>query len=78
MQDSIDDSVSVISNFSTEPWFCEPCLFHVDKPPHCELCAQQHGAFKRADVGGRWIHLICAMFTPGKHFILIDIIYSLF
>jgi hypothetical protein len=64
----IDDNASVISNCSTEPWFCEPCLFNVEKPPHCELCPQQFGALKRADVGGKWIHLVCGLYTPGISF----------
>lgn len=66
--DMTDDQASVVSNFSTEPWFCEPCLFELEKPPHCELCPSQFGAFKRADVGGKWIHLTCALFTPGISF----------
>jgi hypothetical protein len=43
--DPIDDQASVVSNFSTEPWFCEPCLFDLEKPPHCELCPVQVGLF---------------------------------
>ena len=36
------------SSSSTEPWFCEPCLYGLSLPPHCELCPNRQGAFKRS------------------------------
>uniref|UniRef100_A0A1I7RNF0 PHD-type domain-containing protein n=1 Tax=Bursaphelenchus xylophilus TaxID=6326 RepID=A0A1I7RNF0_BURXY len=68
VDDYIDDDVSIVSNFSTEPWFCEPCLYGYTEPPHCELCPRRFGAFKRADVGGKFVHLVCALYTAGVSF----------
>uniref|UniRef100_A0A914HMC9 PHD finger protein 14 n=1 Tax=Globodera rostochiensis TaxID=31243 RepID=A0A914HMC9_GLORO len=64
------DTQSVVSSASTEPWFCEPCLFNVADVPHCELCPSRYGAFKKAvsDAGGGWVHVLCAAFTPGVSF----------
>ncbi|CAJ0929743.1 unnamed protein product, partial [Mesorhabditis belari] len=63
-----DDSASTHSTSSTEPWFCEPCLFGLIEPPYCELCPNRFGAFKRTDIGGQWVHLVCALYTPGCTF----------
>ncbi|CAD5224272.1 unnamed protein product [Bursaphelenchus okinawaensis] len=68
VDDYVDEDASVISNFSTEPWFCEPCLYGYEEPPHCELCPRRFGAFKRADVGGKFVHLVCALYTTGVSF----------
>ncbi|KAL3102467.1 hypothetical protein niasHT_025649 [Heterodera trifolii] len=69
------DAQSVASSSaSTEPWFCEPCLFGVREVPNCELCPSRYGAFKRAAAvaaGGRcagWVHVQCAAFTLGVRF----------
>ncbi|VDK48555.1 unnamed protein product [Gongylonema pulchrum] len=65
------------SSSPTEPWFCEPCLYGLTKPPYCELCPNRFGAFKRAgivhfgrygNIGGGWVHLLCALYTPGMTF----------
>uniref|UniRef100_A0A1I7XIU6 PHD-type domain-containing protein n=1 Tax=Heterorhabditis bacteriophora TaxID=37862 RepID=A0A1I7XIU6_HETBA len=67
-----EDAESTQSSSSTEPWFCEPCIYGLIEPPHCELCPIRHGAFKRSDIGGRWVHLICALYTRGITFGDID------
>ena len=64
-----DVSVSVKSNHSsasTEPWFCEPCTRSIHKP-HCELCPNTGGIFKETDTG-RWVHMVCALYTRGVTF----------
>ena len=58
---------STVSEASTEPWFCEPCRASLDRPPACELCPNVGGIYKETDVG-RWVHLICALYTPGVAF----------
>lgn len=63
-----DDAQSTISTASTEPWFCESCMFGEFSVPNCELCPSRFGCFKRADIGGGWVHLICALYTPGITF----------
>lgn len=57
---------SVISSESTEPWFCEPCRRSV-RNPHCELCPNTGGIFKQTDTG-RWVHMVCALYTRGVTF----------
>ncbi|VDM02703.1 unnamed protein product [Schistocephalus solidus] len=39
---------SSASSSDTDPWFCEPCLAGVENP-HCELCPNLGGIFKRTD-----------------------------
>ncbi|ETN83718.1 hypothetical protein NECAME_07260 [Necator americanus] len=70
--DVSEDNESSQSSSSTEPWFCEPCIFGFDEPPYCELCPSRYGAMKRSDVGGRWVHLVCALYTRGVTFGDID------
>jgi len=63
------DKVSVHSNLSsesTEPWFCEPCKRSVHQP-QCELCPNRGGIFKETDTG-RWVHMVCALYTRGVTF----------
>lgn len=62
------DDNSTESASVTEPWFCEPCVYGEKEPPHCELCPVRYGALKRSDAGGRWVHLLCALYTPGITF----------
>uniref|UniRef100_A0A0R3RPI7 PHD finger protein 14 n=1 Tax=Elaeophora elaphi TaxID=1147741 RepID=A0A0R3RPI7_9BILA len=66
--ENIGDSESDGSSSSTEPWFCEACLYGLKEPPYCELCPNRFGAFKKADIGGGWVHLLCALYTPGITF----------
>ncbi|KAH7722388.1 PHD-finger family protein [Aphelenchoides avenae] len=66
--DNGSDSDSQTSSASTEPWFCEPCMFGLDVPPFCELCPSRYGAFKKSDVGGGWVHLLCGVYTHGISF----------
>ncbi|VDM52596.1 unnamed protein product [Angiostrongylus costaricensis] len=70
--DVTEDNDSTDSSSSMEPWFCEPCIFGFQEPPYCELCPSRYGAMKRSDVGGRWVHLICALYTRGVTFGDID------
>lgn len=70
---AINDTTSVHSNISsesTEPWFCEPCRKSVINP-FCELCPNTGGIFKQTDTG-RWIHMVCALYTRGVTFENID------
>lgn len=48
MVDSEEQEDSDDSSSATEPWFCEPCTYGLDLPPHCELCPNRFGAFKRS------------------------------
>ncbi|KAL7074872.1 hypothetical protein ACQ4LE_005644 [Meloidogyne hapla] len=66
VESSSGDSQS--SSTSTEPWFCEPCLFGDGSIPYCQLCPNRFGAFKLSDVPNNWVHLICALYTPGIQF----------
>ncbi|VDK73073.1 unnamed protein product [Onchocerca ochengi] len=66
--ENVGDSESDGSSSSTEPWFCEACLYGLKEPPYCELCPNRFGAFKKADIGGGWVHLLCALYTPGITF----------
>uniref|UniRef100_A0A1I7V2Z7 PHD-type domain-containing protein n=1 Tax=Caenorhabditis tropicalis TaxID=1561998 RepID=A0A1I7V2Z7_9PELO len=50
-------------------WFCEPCQYGLADPPHCEFCPSRFGAFKKADLNGRWTHAICALFAHGVTFL---------
>ncbi|KAK5971255.1 PHD-finger [Trichostrongylus colubriformis] len=70
--DVSEDSESSQSTSSMEPWFCEPCIYGFNEPPYCELCPSRYGAMKRSDVGGRWVHLVCALYTHGVTFGDID------
>ena len=65
--DHEQDDASTVSSASTEPWFCEPCRAGLTSPPPCELCPNVGGIYKRTDVG-RWVHLVCALYTPGVAF----------
>lgn len=68
-ENSEQDNTSVLSNISsesTEPWFCEPCRRSVLKP-YCELCPNTGGIYKRTDTG-RWVHMVCALYTRGVTF----------
>ncbi|OQR69975.1 PHD finger protein 14-like, partial [Tropilaelaps mercedesae] len=65
----VSDSDSVLStgsSASTEPWFCDSCKAGV-LAPNCELCPNPGGIFKETDAG-RWVHLVCALYTPGCAF----------
>jgi len=33
----------------------------------CELCPVEGGVFKRTE-NNRWVHLLCALYTPGVAF----------
>ncbi|XP_018494139.1 PHD finger protein 14 [Galendromus occidentalis] len=61
-----DSVLSTGSSSSTEPWFCDSCKAGVEKPK-CELCPNMGGIFKETDAG-RWVHLVCALYTPGCAF----------
>lgn len=58
-----DETGSEHSSSNMEPWFCEPCLVGLNEPPYCEFCPNRYGAFKRSDIGGRWVHLVCVSYT---------------
>lgn len=48
-------------------WKCSPCQRGISEPIVCELCQQLNGAFKQS-VCGKWVHVICALFTDGVRF----------
>ena len=56
---------STESSASTEPWFCDSCKANAS--PVCELCPNDGGIFKETD-NGRWVHLVCALYTPSVAF----------
>ncbi|ESO94133.1 hypothetical protein LOTGIDRAFT_232407 [Lottia gigantea] len=58
-------AASTESSASTEPWFCDACKAGVK--PSCELCPNFGGIFKETDTG-KWVHLVCALYTPGVAF----------
>ncbi|KAK6182171.1 hypothetical protein SNE40_009912 [Patella caerulea] len=58
-------TTSTDSSASTEPWFCDACKAGVK--PSCELCPNFGGIFKETDTG-KWVHLVCALYTPGVAF----------
>ncbi|XP_052255626.1 PHD finger protein 14-like isoform X2 [Dreissena polymorpha] len=58
-------TASTDSSASTEPWFCDACKAGVK--PDCELCPNEGGIFKETDAG-KWVHLVCALYTPGVAF----------
>ncbi|XP_041371790.1 PHD finger protein 14-like isoform X1 [Gigantopelta aegis] len=58
-------AASTESSASTEPWFCDACKSGVT--PHCELCPNFGGIYKETDAG-KWVHLVCALYTPGVAF----------
>eukprot|EP00111_Clytia_hemisphaerica_P018581 TCONS_00054945-protein len=60
--DTPDDNASE-SDAPTEPWFCEPCKAGLTEAPICELCPNVGGIFKLTDTR-KWVHLICALYTP--------------
>ena len=65
----VEDNESVhstLSSASTEPWFCDACQAGV-RDPVCELCPNSGGIFKKTD-SGRWVHLVCALYTNGVAF----------
>ncbi|GMT13809.1 hypothetical protein PFISCL1PPCAC_5106 [Pristionchus fissidentatus] len=45
-----------------------PCIHGEKEPHHYELCPGRDGAMKRSDIGGRWAHVVCALYTPGITF----------
>lgn len=48
-------------------WKCSPCQRGITELIICELCQQFNGAFKQS-VCGKWVHVICALFTDGVRF----------
>ncbi|KAK3105602.1 hypothetical protein FSP39_001497 [Pinctada imbricata] len=58
-------NASTESSASTEPWFCDACK--AGCKPMCELCPNTGGIFKETDAG-KWVHLVCALYTPGVAF----------
>lgn len=61
--DLSDDGDKSDSDAPTEPWFCDPCKAGRDEKPMCELCPNIGGIYKQTDTG-KWVHLICALYTP--------------
>ncbi|GLC39703.1 hypothetical protein PLESTM_000930800 [Pleodorina starrii] len=50
-------------------WLCDVCQLHAaglprELSPPCELCPVVGGPMKRSESGG-WVHLVCAVWTPG-------------
>ena len=61
--DESEADTKSISDGPTEPWFCEPCKAGLSEAPICELCPNIGGIYKQTDTG-KWVHLICALYTP--------------
>lgn len=51
----------------TSAWKCSPCSVGFSNPV-CELCLQKGGALKRTTCG-KWVHVICGLFTVGVEFL---------
>lgn len=51
----------------TSRWKCSPCQLKVTKHAKCQLCSQKKGPMKRTKCG-KWVHVICALFTEGTTF----------
>lgn len=49
-----------------DPWWCSPCNMNQHEPC-CELCLKTGGALKKTTCG-KWVHVICALFTVGVKF----------
>lgn len=49
-----------------DSWECSPCALKIQKPT-CALCIQENGALKKTTCG-KWVHVICALFTPNVRF----------
>ncbi|KAK3746999.1 hypothetical protein QZH41_011952, partial [Actinostola sp. cb2023] len=64
-QDSESDK-SNDTDSPTEPWFCDACKAGLQ--PDCELCPNIGGIYKETD-SGQWVHLLCALYTPGVAFV---------
>lgn len=54
-------------NLNLLKWKCSPCQRGISELIICELCQQFNGAFKQS-VCGKWVHVICALFTDGVRF----------
>ncbi|KAG2442275.1 hypothetical protein HXX76_002362 [Chlamydomonas incerta] len=57
-------------------WLCDVCQMHAaglpeELSPPCELCPVLGGARKRTENGG-YVHLLCALWTPGVTFGNVD------
>lgn len=49
-----------------DSWWCSPCNVGQCNPS-CELCFKKGGALKKSSCG-KWVHVICALFTEGVEF----------
>lgn len=56
-----------INSYTWNTWKCSPCRQSNSKPITCVLCQQSNGAFKQS-VCGKWVHIICALFTNDVKF----------
>lgn len=54
-------------DLNVQQWKCSPCQRGISEIVICELCQQFNGAFKQS-VCGKWVHIICALFTDGVRF----------
>lgn len=54
------------SSGNVEPWWCAPCSTGLSEVI-CELCLQNGGAMKKTTCG-KWVHVVCALFTEGIRF----------
>ncbi|CAL8142083.1 unnamed protein product [Orchesella dallaii] len=61
--DNLSVSSGSGSSCCTEPWFCDVCKNGFENIS-CELCPVEDGLFKES-TAGRWVHLVCAMYTQG-------------
>lgn len=56
-----------IDSGDEHPWLCSPCLSNCCSPI-CELCLTSGGALKKTTSMGKWVHVVCALFTEGVKF----------
>uniref|UniRef100_A0A7E4UW49 PHD-type domain-containing protein n=1 Tax=Panagrellus redivivus TaxID=6233 RepID=A0A7E4UW49_PANRE len=60
----LDDELDSCGSSTEVPWFCDPCMFGLIEPPHCEVCPSRYGAFKKTDVGNGYVHVLCSQYIP--------------
>lgn len=56
-----------ITDENSDSWLCSPCKAKVSGIIRCEFCPNTGGAFKQT-TDGKWIHVLCALFTDGVRF----------
>jgi hypothetical protein len=66
---------SVASSATTDPWFCNLCCLKDDfklktsgDEVSCELCPNVRCGLMKETNTGKFVHIVCALYTPGVTF----------